>query len=136
VSGSVDYIEVLEQAGTDLNSLTIQLGAAHARLDAAEVAWLGKYDLIAVELADQYEEKGRKTDPAEHTIVSATRRRFPDLYQELQQAKRAIKRLEIQSANKRSEVTANQSLVKNEREIGGAGAGGPQPAWSHRRSVA
>lgn len=127
----VDYHSGLESAAANLSSLSIQLGAAHDRFNTAEDAWLREYDAIAVELKDQMMEAGRKSDPSEHAIVSATRRRFPDLHRELRESKRALDRLEKQSSNQRSTVTAYQSLIKSEHTIGGADPG-PQPQWSGR----
>lgn len=135
-------IQVEENLGTvteQLDTLSKDLATAHDLLNDAEAAWEEVYDTVAESLKEQMVEEGRKGDPAEHVIVTATRREHRTAYQNYRRAKRAVEKLERISQNRRAQLSGYQSQLKTLN----AEANAPQtdrhewePAAQRRRAAA
>lgn len=112
-------IAVLESVGAGaaaLDDLDKALDVATVELDAAEEAWDELYDAVAESLISEYQEAGRKSDPAEHTITTATRRAHRVAYQRLRRAKRSLDRLEKQLQARRASLSGRQSELAAMRD--------------------
>lgn len=114
------YEDRLEGSVGQLSAASVEVHRARAELDKAEEEWLALYDEVAEALKEEMVEEGRKGDPAEHTITSAARRKDRALYTRLRRAKRALAAAETVSSNRRSEVSAYQSLIRSEHAEAGA----------------
>jgi hypothetical protein len=60
-------------------------------------------------LRDVYRGDGRKSDPAEHSIASVTRRRHPDIYARYRRAKKKLDGLSLRLQAKRAALSGRQS---------------------------
>lgn len=106
-----DVLDAIQNDAEGLDYLTKELGDATHELDGAEEAWDELYDAVAEALKDEMAEAGRKGDPAEHTIVSITRRQHRAEYQRLRRAKRQLDKLEKQLGAKRAAMSGRQSQL-------------------------
>lgn len=97
---------------TDLDLLGKQLGAAVEEYNLADEAWLEIYDAVASDLREEYREAGRKSDPAEHVIVTEARRQHRAAYTRWKRAKRAVERIEKQMQAARTVVSARQTQAR------------------------
>jgi hypothetical protein len=106
--------ERLDDGTKVLANLAQAISDAYHDLSEAEDAWEEVWDEVAVQLKAEMEEDGRKGDPAEHVIKSATRRAHRDVYRRWRTAKREVAKLEVVSQNRRQETSSLQSLLKIE----------------------
>jgi hypothetical protein len=114
-----DVITVDEELATGASELDLlgkQLGAAVEEYNLADEAWLKLYDAVAENLREEYRDAGRKTDPAEHVIVSETRRQHRAEYTRWKRAKRAVERIQAQMNASRTVVSARQTQAKGLRD--------------------
>lgn len=111
---SVD--EELASNTTELDALTKTLGAAIEEYNLADEAWLELYDAVSEDLRNQYLEAGRKSDPAEHVIVTETRRQHRAAYTRWKRAKRSVDRHEKQMQALGKIVSARQTQVNGLRD--------------------
>jgi hypothetical protein len=109
-----------------LDNLGKALYVATDELNEAEEAWDVLLDAVAESLREEYQERGRKSDPAEHTILSACRKQHRAEYQRLRRAKRDLERLQSLSQVRRQMASGRQSELSALRDESRA----PQPAWS------
>lgn len=94
---------------SDLDRLSKAIFDATNDVDSAEANWEQAYDLVAEAMVEEYRDAGRKTDPAEHTIVSEARRKHREEWQALRRSKRRLERLQSQLQAKRSAISGRQS---------------------------
>jgi molybdopterin converting factor small subunit len=128
----------LDQLTGKLSELSKAIYAAYDELDQAEGEWLPKFDAVAETLREEGREQGRKSDPAEHTVLSAARARYPAEYSRWKRAKRDVQKFEEIASNRRSEVSSLQTQVREsggERKTGGQGTRG-LPQHAQRRAAA
>jgi chromosome segregation ATPase len=109
VSNPVELIEQIDRDAADLDRLSKAIHHANARLDVAEHNWEVVYDQVAETLKEEMAEDDRKGDPAEHWILSTSRRRFRPVWQEYREAKRAVDKLERQLKAKTAALSGRQS---------------------------
>ena len=106
----------LEDQTVSLDTLGKALGEAVAEYNEADEAWLVLYDAVAEDLQESYRETGRKSDPAEHVIVTATRRQHRAAYTRWKRAKRQVELLEKQMMAARQVVSARQTQANGLRD--------------------
>src|SRR4051812_13745192 len=92
-----------------LDNLGKALYVATDEMDHAEAEWDELLDAVAESLREEYQERGRKSDPAEHTILSACRKQHRAEYQRLRRAKRDLDRLQSLSQIRRQIASGRQS---------------------------
>lgn len=109
----------LDELTTKLADLTTAIYRAYDELGEAEEAWLPKLDAVGESLREEAKEQGRKSDPAEHVVLSAARARYPAEYQRWRRAKREVARLEVMSQNRRAELSGLQT-ERREKGAGGS----------------
>src|SRR5688500_10447710 len=97
------YEDNLETATANLSRASGEVHRANEALNEAEAEWLEHYDNVAKALEEEYREQGRKSAPSENAITSAARREQRALYTRWAEAKRAVKRAEVISGNRRQE---------------------------------
>jgi chromosome segregation ATPase len=122
-------LDLVERTTTKLDTLSKMLADAHDEKSVSEEEWDVVKDATAESLHDEYRDAGRKSDPAEHTIVSVARRANRVAYQRMRRARREVDKLEEMARNRRAELSGFQSelaIAKAELQ----GASGPQPSWS------
>lgn len=119
----------VHQDALDLDRLSKRLYEATGKLDEAEEAWELLFDQTAEAMVEEYRDQGRKSDPAEHTIISATRRQHRSQWTRLQRAKRELNRLEKQLQAKRAAMNGRQSELSALRDEARA-QDLPQPQWT------
>jgi chromosome segregation ATPase len=119
-------MQALDDDAERIDTLEKLLDDANDQLDEAEAIWDEKYDVIAESLKEEMAEQGRKGDPAEHTIITDTRRANREAYQNLRRAKRAVDRIQVQLRAKQSAVSSKQTLLKSAAAEGN-GAYQPSP---------
>ena len=116
--------ELVEVATAKLSTLSRMLSDAHDDLTRSEERWHELYDAVAEVLAEEYREAGRKSDPAEHTIESATRRRHRVEFGAWRKAKREVQMLEKIATNRCAELSGYQSELSVERSLMERGSDG------------
>jgi chromosome segregation ATPase len=99
----------INQDARDLDRLSKRIHEESERLTAAEHNWELVYDQVAESLKEEMAEDGRKGDPAEHWIVTMTRRRYRPVWQEYREAERSVKKLERQLKAKTAALSGRQS---------------------------
>jgi len=123
-------LELVEVCTGKLDTLSKMLAAAHDEKTVSEEEWDVVKDAVAESLHEEYREAGRKSDPAEHTVVSAARRGNRVVYQRMRRARSEVAKLEEVARNRRAELNGYQSELSTARaEL--QGASGPQPHVSH-----
>jgi hypothetical protein len=126
-------MERIEFCVAELDRISKALTAAGGVLDATEEVWDELADATAEALKEEMVEAGRKGDPAEHVVVSATRRQNRAAWQEYRRAKRLVERLEKLGSNRRAQLSGWQSTLSALKDESYA----PQdPAWSARSKAA
>jgi chromosome segregation ATPase len=111
----------INQDARDLDRLSKRIHEESRRLDAAEHNWELVYDEVAEQLKEEMAEEGRKGDPAEHWIVTTTRRRYRPVWQEYREADRSVKKLERQLKAKTAALSGRQSelnALRSEMRVG------------------
>lgn len=106
----------LDTSASELDTLGKDLDKAVDEYNAADEAWLLLYDAVGEDLREEYVAAGRKSDPAEHVIVSATRSQNRAAYTRWKRASRNVARLEkrLQAAGK--VLSARQTQASGLRE--------------------
>lgn len=107
-------MSVIDDLTAELASLAKAIADAYEELNEAEAAWDELADDVAQTLREEAENRGSKAAPAEHTIVSATRRENRKAYQRLRRAKREIAKLEVISQNRRAELSGQQTRIREQ----------------------
>jgi hypothetical protein len=134
-----DALTVISELQGDLEALD-RLGKAIYRaadeLSQAEEAWEELWDAVAESLRDDMHEQGRKGDPAEHVILSETRKQHRAAYQRYRRAKRDLERLQLLSQVRRQQCSGRQSELAALRDEVGLQQHAQQPAWSGGRRAA
>ena len=122
-----------------LDQIQKRIHEATEEFIASEEAWDELYDAVAEQMAEEYREQGRKSDPAEHTILAATRRAHRAEYQRLRRAKRKLEQAQSQLRAKSAAINGRQSelgalreeIKANAQPIGGPIHGQrPEPQWT------
>jgi hypothetical protein len=106
----------LDADAVRMDELEKAIGRAADLLDEAEDVWLVLYDKTAEALKDEMREDGRKGDPAEHWVVTETRRAHRAEYTTWRRAERAVKRLDAQRRAKSDAISARQSELSAMRD--------------------
>lgn len=104
LNGLGDSVDALDQLGKDL-------AEAETELNFAEAEWDERFDAVGETLREEYAAAERKSDPAEHTILAATRRENRTVYQRYRQAKRALEILQLRLQASRARASAQQSQL-------------------------
>lgn len=105
-------LDLIHVDAAALDTIAKSLKTATGRLDDAEDAWEKVYDQVAEDLQTEMTEAGRKGSPAEHLIVSMTRRQHRTVWVEYRRAKRDLERLEKQLQAKRASMSGRQSELR------------------------
>lgn len=122
-------LDGIHKDAEDLDRISKRLYQVTENVIEAEEAWDVLYDQVSEALLEEYREAGRKSDPAEHTLIAATRRAHRSQWTRLQRSKRELARLENQLRAKTAAMNGRQSELKALR--GEAAAQDlPQPQWS------
>lgn len=82
----------LATATQELDRLSKVLASAYDQLDEAEIAWEETFDRVAEALKTEMADEGRKGDPAQHWIVSVSRRENRTAYISYRRAKRNVEK--------------------------------------------
>jgi hypothetical protein len=106
----------LETTASLLDSLGKDLDEAVDAYNAADEAWLILYDQVAEDLREEYQQAGRKTDPAEHVITSTTRKQHRVAYTEWKRAKRDLERIKQRMQSLGKVVSARQTQSNGLRD--------------------
>lgn len=104
-----DSIDVVAAKLAELNKA---IYTAYDELEQAEAEWQPVFDDVAEALREEFSEQGRKSSPAEHTILSAARHRNPKVYGRYRRAKRDVARLEGIAQNRRAELSGLQTELR------------------------
>jgi hypothetical protein len=130
-----DPQQVIVEIGNDaerLDTLEKLIGEATDLFTATEERWEEVLDAVGESLKREYEDAGRKTDPAEHTIKAEARRQDRVAYVNYQRAAHAVKKLEKQIKAKQAALSGRQSQLSALRDEARVSQG-PQPQWSGSR---
>lgn len=100
---------LLDQLGKDLDE-------AVEEYNLADEAWLELYDAVAETLREEYSTAGRKSDPAEHVIVTATRSQHRVAYSRWKRARRNVDKIERQLQSVGKVLSARQTQSSGLRE--------------------
>lgn len=131
----VEVQERLEATAESLDNLSKGAAKVYEMLDEIEAEWDAHRDTIGEELKEQMVAEQRKGDPPDHWVTSVSRRRRPELYAAYRKARRLVARFEIESSNRRSELTGYQSLLRTEAAMTGVQGGRPGlPVHGRRRA--
>lgn len=107
-------IEVMHEIAAGSLSLD-ELGKAMDRAvndyNDADEAWLSLYDAVAETLREDYQTAGRKSDPAEHVIVSETRRQHRVAYTTWKRTRREVESLRDQIKARSAAMNGRQSQL-------------------------
>jgi chromosome segregation ATPase len=129
-------LELIHVDAAALDAIARYLKYATERLDDAEEAWETVYDKVAESLKEEMEAQDRKGDPAEHVIVSTTRRQHRAVWVEYRRARRDLGRLETQLQAKKAALSGRQSELRAlGAEVDAQDSLG-QPQWSQPRTAA
>lgn len=116
---SADPATVDEQLNVkldELDRLTKELDLAITEYDNADKAWLELYDAVAETLREEYRDAGRKSDPAEHVLVTETRREHRAAYTRWKRAKRDLDGIKLKIDATSKVLSGRQSQAKGLRE--------------------
>jgi len=102
----------LDRFAQRLDELEKEIERATMILNDTEDAWLEVFDAVGESLRTEYQERGRKTDPAEHVIESEARRQNRLVWTNHRRAKRAVALLETQIRAVTAALSACQSRAK------------------------
>lgn len=131
MSTPVEVLDSLHADVEDLDRLSKAIASATLEYVEAEETFDELLDAVADDLRETYREEGVKRDPAEHTILTVTRKAHRAEYQRLRRAKRRIELLQQQSSNRRSMVEGRRSeLSALKGELQASDGPQPQPQWS------
>lgn len=116
----------IDASSSELDRLSKLLDSAIDALSQAEENWDELFDKVADDLKDQMAETGRKGDPAEHWIVTTTRKQHRAEYQTWRRAKKLVDKIEKQINATKGALSGRQSelsALRDEAKATGYGTG-------------
>lgn len=106
----------LNTSADALDTLGKELDTAVEEYNDADEKWLELYDQVGETLREEYREAGRKSDPAEHVIVSATRTEHRAAYTRWKRSRRDLERIEKKMQALGKVLSARQTQANGLRE--------------------
>lgn len=106
-----EVMDEIANGALSLDALGKKMDEAVEKYNAADELWLSLYDAVSETMREEYREAGRKTDPAEHVITSATRKAHRAEYSAWKRAKREVESVRDQIRARSAAMNGRQSQL-------------------------
>lgn len=107
----IEVMTEIAEGSLSLDELGKAMDEAVDAYNKADEAWLELYDAVAESMKDDYARAGRKTDPAEHVIVTETRRQHRAAFTTWKRSKRQVDSIKEQIKAKSAAMNGRQSQL-------------------------
>lgn len=107
----IEVMHEIAEGSLGLDQLGKDMDTAVRKYNEADEAWLELYDAVAESLREDYKRADRKSDPAEHVIVSETRRQHRAAYTTWKRTRREVESLRDQIKARSAAMNGRQSQL-------------------------